>query len=322
VNLLIVGGSGYIGGAVTDLLAQSGQHQVRVYDALLYEEGYRKPVEFVYGDVRDRQRLEPHVQWADVIVWLAALVGDGACALNPEITLAINQEPVRWLAEHYSRRIIFTSTCSVYGAQQDAVLDESSPTAPLSVYAVSKLAAEEYLEGKGALIFRLGTLFGVGDLFSRIRLDLVVNTLTVRACRFGKISVFGGDQFRPLLHVRDAARAIVKNLDTGHTGVFNLARQSVRIIDLAYQVRNHFPDLVIEQSPMKFEDARNYRVSSRRAEGELGFRPIHSIDEGVDESKDLVLSGRLKDLENPRYTNQAFLSMFNTHAVIAQGGDQ
>ncbi len=316
MNVLVVGGAGYVGGAVTDLLTQS-EHNARVYDALLYEESYRKPVDFIYGDVRDRERLLPLLRWADAVVWLAALVGDGACGLNPEISVSVNQESVRWLNEHYDGRIIFMSTCSVYGAQ-DVVLDESSPTNPLSVYATTKLAAEEHLKGKNAIIFRLGTLFGVGDQFARIRLDLVVNTLTVRAHRQGKISVFGGDQFRPLLHVKDAARAVVDNLTTKPTGVFNLARQNVRIIDLAYQVRNHFPDLIIEQTPMKFQDARNYRVSSEKAQKVLGFKSIYSIDDGIEDIKELLDSRRLKDVDNPRYTNQTYLSMFNTHKLKAE----
>ncbi|MBI4267075.1 MAG: SDR family oxidoreductase [Chloroflexi bacterium] len=315
MKVLVTGGAGYVGGAVTDLLTVS-QHTVRVYDALLYEESYRKPVDFVCGDVRDTEKLLPHLMWADAVIWLAALVGDGACALNPDISVSINQAAVKWLTEHYDGRIIFMSTCSVYGAQ-DTVLDEASPTKPLSVYAATKLAAEQHLQGRNSIIFRLGTLFGVSDNFARIRLDLVVNTLTVRAHRQGKISVFGGDQFRPLLHVKDAARAAVDNLGTTATGIFNIARQNVRIIDLAYQVRNHFPDLVIEQTPMMFQDTRNYRVSSEKAQKTLGFKSLYSIDDGIDELKELLDSCRLKDADNPRYTNQAYLSMFNTHKLAS-----
>jgi len=161
-------------------------------------------------------------------------------------------------------------------------------------------------------------LFGVGDEFSRIRLDLVVNTLTVRAWQSGKITVFGGDQFRPLLHVMDVAQAVVSNIETSATGVFNLHRQNVRIVDLAYQLRNHFPDLVIEQTPMKFQDSRNYRVRSDKAYQLLGFRASHSIDQGIEEMKYLVENHRIKDLLNPRYTNQVFLSMFNTHKEVAR----
>ena len=205
-------------------------------------------------------------------MWLAALVGDGACALNPDVAQTINHESVRWLCRNYNGRIVFMSTCSVYGAQ-DIELDETSPTNPLSVYAATKLAAEAELADKNAIIFRLGTVFGVGDLYSRIRLDLVVNILVVRAFTTGKVRVFGGEQFRPLLHVKDAAEAVVHNLGTPHRGIYNLHRQNVRIVDLAYQVRNHFPDLTIEQTEMAFQDARNYRVRSDKAVTTFGFTP-------------------------------------------------
>ena len=311
MKVLVVGGAGYIGGALTDLL-QHTSHEVKVYDALLYEEEYRKPVSFVYGDVRDRGALLPHLKWADVVVWLAAVVGDGACALNPDVATEINQHTVAWLAEHYDGRTVFLSTCSVYGAQ-DIELDESSLTEPLSVYASTKLGAEKYLAKKNALTFRLGTLFGVGDLFSRVRLDLALNTLVVKACTLGRITVYGGDQFRPLLHVGDAAQAIVENLESSHTGIFNLHRQNVRIIDLAYQIRNHFPDLEIERTEMAFQDTRNYRVSSEKSRRLLDFNPTRSIDDGIEEIKTLLDTKRIKDVSNIRYTNDGYLARFRTH---------
>jgi nucleoside-diphosphate-sugar epimerase len=306
MNVLIVGGAGYVGGAVTDVLQQESRHAVRIYDRILYEDSFRKPVDFVYGDVRDRAALEPQLAWADAVVWLAAIVGDGACQIDPETTITVNQETVEWLARTYDRRIVFMSTCSVYGAQ-DNELDEDSPKNPLSLYAATKLKAEAYLEGKNAITFRLGTLFGVGDLYSRIRMDLVVNYLTVKAHQVGRISVFGGEQFRPLLHVKDVARATARVLDTSHTGVYNLARQNVRIIDLSYQIRNHFPDLVIERTDRPFQDTRNYRVSSRRAKETWGFDSVHSIDDGIEEIKLLVESRRIKDLDHARYSNQRYL---------------
>ena len=304
-NVLIVGGAGYVGGAITDLLLES-KYNVRVYDALLYEDSFRKPVNFIFGDVRDHERLRPHLEWADSVVWLAAIVGDGACQLNPKLTRSINEKPVAWLADNFNGRIIFMSTCSVYGAQ-NKILDEGSETRPLSLYAETKLNAEKSLKHKNAIVFRLGTLFGVGDLYSRIRLDLVVNILTVRAHTEGNIKVFGGDQFRPLLHVKDVARAVQMNLETEHTGIFNLQRQNVRIMDLAYQVRNHFPDLEIEHTDMPFQDTRNYRVSSDKAKQIFGFNSLHTIDEGIEQLKYLVETCRIKDLSSPRYSNQAYL---------------
>ncbi|MHC4707445.1 MAG: NAD-dependent epimerase/dehydratase family protein [Planctomycetota bacterium] len=300
MNILVVGGAGYIGGAITDVLQTTG-HDTRVYDSLVYEESYRKPVDFVYGDVRDHDCLRDQLDWAD-----AVMVGDGACAINPQLSVEINQNSVEWLCENYDGRIVFTSTCSVYGAQR-GILTEGSPTNPLSVYATTKLAAEKYLEDKNALVFRLGTLFGVSDLFARLRLDLVVNILTVRAAIEGKLTIFGGDQFRPLLHVKDVAKAIVDYVDTEHTGIYNLHRQNVRIIDLAYQVRNHFPDTYVEKTDVQFQDARNYRVSSDKICSQFGWKPAVSIDDGIIEIKELIEAQRLKDMSNPRYANQAFL---------------
>lgn len=305
-NILVVGGAGYVGGAITDLI-QDQKFNVRVYDSLLYEDSFRKEVDFIVGDVRDTARLLPHIHWADTVVWLAAIVGDGACQLNPDLTVAVNEEPVKWLSNNYDGRIIFMSTCSVYGAQ-DKELDEDSPTNPLSLYAATKLKAESLLKNKNAIIFRLGTLFGVGDLYARIRMDLVVNALTVKAYTQGKLSVFGGEQFRPLLHVKDVAQAVVTNLKTEYTGIFNLHRQNVRIVDLAYQVRNHFPDCVIERTEMPFQDTRNYRVNSKKARDVFGFVPKHSIDDGIEELKFLVETGRIKDINASRYSNQAYLS--------------
>jgi len=305
-NVLIVGGAGYVGGAITDLVLSDVNYNVRVYDSILYEDSFRKSVKFVYGDIRSRELLLQELKWADVVVWLAAIVGDGACQLNPELTKEVNQDSINWLADNFDGRIIFMSTCSVYGAQ-DKELDESSSLNPLSLYAETKLEAEKNLKHKNSIIFRLGTLFGVGDLYSRIRLDLVVNILTVKAHTEGKISVFGGDQFRPLLHVKDVARAVKMNLDTTHRGVYNLHRQNVRIMDLAYQIRNHFPDIVIEHTEMPFQDTRNYRVSSKKANETFGFESIHSIDEGIVDLKQLVETKRIKDLTSPRYSNVAYL---------------
>ena len=187
MKVLIVGGAGYVGGAVTDILSTL-EHEFLVYDSLVYEESFRKPVPFCRGDVRDHEKLLPLLQWADAVIWLAAVVGDAACALDPANAVEVNQEAVAWLADNFHGRIIFLSTCSVYGAA-DSILNESSSTNPLSVYATTKLAAEACLlppSYENALIFRLGTLFGLSDTYSRVRFDLVLNTLTQRAHRDGR----------------------------------------------------------------------------------------------------------------------------------------
>lgn len=318
MRVLITGGVGYLGGALTDILLKT-EHEVRVYDALMYEDSYLKNVPFVLGDIRNRKHLKQQLKWADAVVWLAALVGDGACALNLDISTQINQESVKWLADNYNGRIIFTSTCSVYGAA-DGELDENSPTGPLSVYGITKLASEGYLKNKNAIIFRLGTLFGLGDHYSRIRLDLVVNTLTARAINDRKLRIFGGDQYRPLLHVRDAAQAIADNLETKHTGIFNLHSENMKILDLACKVVKYIPGTKMDVVDMKFEDLRNYRVSSKKARKTFGFKPRVSVEEGIKEFKRLLEEKRIKDLNNPKYTNEGHLAMFSTHKLVDENG--
>lgn len=302
VKILVTGGSGYLGGALTDLLTD---HEVRVYDNLTYEEAYLKPVPFVFGDIRDRDKLKEHLDWADCVVWLAALVGDGACAINPVLTKEINEDSVKWLSENFDGRIIFTSTCSVYG-HQDGELTEESPTNPLSVYAQTKLNAEQYLKDKNAIIFRLGTLFGLGDNYSRIRLDLVVNTLTARAIAEGRLTVFGGEQYRPLLHVKDAAQAIVDSLESKETGVFNLSSTNQTILDIAEGVQSYIP-CELQRVSTSFEDSRNYRVNTQKAL-DAGFHAHRPVYSGILEIKSIFVEGRIKDPNNKRYNNQGFLN--------------
>src|SRR5579859_3980258 len=140
-KVLVVGGAGYIGGAVTDVLFQK-KIPFTVYDNLTYENHYLKPVDFIYGDVRDTSKLKKLLPSYTHIIWLAAIVGDGASAINPSLTKAVNQDSIAWLVKHFTGRIIFTSTCSVYGVNHELV-HEASPTNPLSIYAQTKLEAEK-----------------------------------------------------------------------------------------------------------------------------------------------------------------------------------
>ena len=307
MNILIVGGAGYVGGGIVDKLKK--HHQVTVYDSLIYEESYRKDVNFVYGDVRDQSKLLKLFKNHDAVIWLAALVGDGACAINPELTFEINSDSVKFLAENFKKRIVFLSTCSVYGAQ-DGLLNEDSSINPLSEYASSKVQAEEYLKGSNSIIFRLGTLFGISDEFSRIRLDLVVNILVTKALTDGKLTVFGGEQWRPLLHVNDVANAIEQTIDSETNGIFNLHYKNFKIIDIAEAIVNKVDSAIIETTPMKFQDARNYQVSSEKLLSETGFKAEIDLNTGINEIYDLIANNRIKNVNHKRYSNQNFLEEF------------
>ena len=303
-RVLIVGGAGYIGGAVTDFL-QEGNCEVRVYDGLFYDDAYRKKVDFVYADIRQQECLQTHLDWADTVIWLAALVADGSCALYPELAVALNTKSVEWLIQHFDGRIIFPSTCLVY-AIQNTMLDESAGTDPLTIYAKTKLAAEKILEDR-ALIVRLSTVFGISDMFSRPRLDLVVNLLTARAAREGKMTVFGGAQYRPFIHVRDVGKVMANNIRTTTTGIFNLHTENMRIVDLAQRISSHIPQAQLEVQSATIEQTGDYRMISDKARQVLGFNPRYTIDDGISEMKELAL--RLKDIRNPRYSNEAFLKI-------------
>ena len=307
MNILVVGGAGYVGGGIVDKLKQT--HNVTVYDSLIYEESYRKDVNFVYGDIRDHDKLLPLLKENDAVIWLAALVGDGACSINPKLTFEINSESVKFLANNFDKRVIFLSTCSVYGAQE-GLLDESSSINPLSEYASSKVQAEEYLSDSNAIIFRLGTLFGISDEFSRIRLDLVVNILVTKALTEGKLTVFGGEQWRPLLHVVDVANAIAHTIESDVTGIFNLHYKNFKIIDIAQAIIEKVPSASIETTPIKFQDARNYQVSSEKLYKESGFKASTNLSKGIEEIYNLISNNRIKNVHHNRYSNQNFLEEY------------
>jgi len=307
MKVLIVGGAGYVGGGIVDLLSK--ENEVTVYDSLIYENSYRKNVDFIFGDIRDYKKINNILDQYDAVIWLAALVGDGACAINPALTHEINSETVKNLAKNFKGKIVFLSTCSVYGAQE-GILDESSEVNPLSEYASSKLIAEKYLADSDSIIFRLGTLFGIGDKFSRIRLDLVVNILTTKAYIDKKMSVFGGEQWRPLLHVKDVANAIAHTLDTQTNGVFNLHYKNFKIIEIANEIKNKISDVEIETTPLPFQDARNYQVSSDKLKDATGFQATVNLIQGINEMYELISSNRIKDINDPRYSNQNFLQKY------------
>jgi nucleoside-diphosphate-sugar epimerase len=306
-NILVVGGAGYIGGCLTDLLLSQGHH-VTVLDRLLYEERFLKEVPFVFADVRDTAALTEVHQKYDTVIWLAAIVGDGACAQDPELTFEVNYQAVKRFLEKTRRRIIFPSTCSVYGAQE-GLLTEESPTNPLSAYAESKLMAEKVVLDHGGIAFRLGTLFGLGDHYSRLRLDLVLNFLTYKAYVDNKITVFGGEQWRPVLAVKDVAAFLAEAVTRDQNDVFNLAMKNMKIIDCAGIYKNIFPGLQVDVVATKFEDARNYRVSTEKADRTFIFKPRTSIESEVHRMLDLLKDHRIKNPLDPRY--------YNTHHVRA-----
>jgi nucleoside-diphosphate-sugar epimerase len=249
-------------------------------------------LELLVGDVRDAAMLARAVEGVDGILHLAGLVGDPACALDPALTRAVNVESTITLAEAAKaagvRRLVFASTCSVYGAAGEAWLDESSTTLPVSLYAESNLESEalfaERLAGSGTepVTLRFATVFGASP---RMRFDLVVNLLTARALREGVLEVHGGEQWRPQVHVDDVASALLLALThpaaAGRTYNVGSDPLNLRIGELAQAIAARFPAAKLTVSEAR--DPRSYRVSFARITGELGFHARHSIGAGVAE---------------------------------------
>jgi nucleoside-diphosphate-sugar epimerase len=305
-SILVVGGAGYIGGYLSDLLLRSG-HDITVYDNLMFETRYLKDINFIYGDILDREKLLTIMKDFNIVVWLAAIVGDGACAVDPALTRTINEDSVKWLVDNYEGKIVFTSTCSIYGIH-DHLIDEDAEFNPQSVYASTKLAAEKYIieNCDNYLIFRLGTLFGLGDDFSRVRLDLVVNILTVRAMKSEPLTVFGGEQWRPILHVKDVGGALCYCLQNEVTGLYNLSYKNIKIYQIAEEIAKIIGEVKIEYAHMNYEDLRNYRVKTDRILA-TGWKPQYNITYGIQEVAKLIEEHRIVDTNDPVYHNAAFV---------------
>lgn len=307
-KVLVAGGAGYIGGAVTDILAKK-EIPFTVYDSLLYEHQYMKPVEFIFGDIRDIKKLKKILPGFSHVIWLAAIVGDVACKIKPSLTISINQDSVKWLSKNFNDgRIIFPSTCSVYGQDKEIVTEESHAN-PLSLYAKTKLKAEEYLKNKNSLILRLGTVYGISDNYSRLRMDLVVNYMTANAITKGKLTVFGGTQWRPLIHVRDVGEVMVNNLQNQTKGIYNLTTSNYQIKNLA-KVVSSLTGCKVNYNPQKFEDQRNYHANSQKAIADqvLTLNKFRQVADGVKEISQLINSGRVKYTENDIYFNERHIA--------------
>lgn len=298
-KILVIGGAGYIGGAVSDIM------NVSVFDNLMFEDRYFKPVEFHYGDVRNKKELLNQVMSYDTLVVLAGLVGDPACEVDKELTYEINVKHVKWLADNYPGKIIYTSSCSVYGKNNNLIDEDAEPN-PLSTYAESKVMCEEILRNRpDSLIYRLGTLYGVGDKYSRPRLDLVVNVLTLKAVLKETLHVFGGDQWRPIINVKDVARGINFGIENDLSGVYNLSERNIKILELAQEITNIIP-APIEQTEMLFEDKRNYKVKADRMY-ETGWKPKYNLEEGVRALQKIFVENRIKNLRDDLYHNGNFM---------------
>jgi lipopolysaccharide/colanic/teichoic acid biosynthesis glycosyltransferase/nucleoside-diphosphate-sugar epimerase len=331
-TLLVTGGAGYIGSWLVRKLLERDYH-VRVLDNFTYgDHGLRglaghSRLEVVEGDIRHLGSMNRAAKGVDGVIALAALVGDAACDLDPDETIATNFESVRVLADVCRRqgvaRLVFASSCSVYGANSDLILNEGSWLKPVSLYARTRIQAEDallqYAEHLSVVVLRLATVFGLSP---RMRFDLLVNTLTLHAVLNRRMVVFGGDQWRPHLHVQDAADAFIVALEAPaekvDKGVFNIGanENNHTILEVANLVKAHVPGAELEIRG-DVTDPRDYRVAFDKIRSVLGFQPRFGVVEGIREIERALDSGNIPDPFADVYHNYRYLK---EHVSTAERG--
>src|SRR5207302_7813864 len=258
------------------------------------------------------------------VIALAAIVGDPACNLDPEETINLNYTATKILIEacnfHRVRRLVFASSCSVYGASGGGALTEQSRLNPVSLYARTRVLSESILFDRAGdvepVVLRLSTVFGLSP---RMRFDLVVNTLTVRAVADGTISIIGGNQWRPNVHCRDAARAFIAALEASGERVageiFNVGGDALNhtIADLGDMVAEIVGDVEVKRQP-DGTDLRDYRVSFAKIRRVLGFEPEWTVAAGIREVAAAVRAEpALRNYQNSAYHNvQALMQTLTT----------
>ncbi len=320
-----MGGGGYIGCHVVEELLRQG-FLVRVLDTFRYGKRVfadladHPNLELMEGDVSDIYKLTLAMQRVSSVIHLAGIVGDPACAVDPAVTRHVNIISTRILKESAkasgAKRFIFASSCSVYGSSLKEV-NESSKLNPVSLYAQTKIDSEKELlqdthDNFHPVILRFATVFGHSR---KPRFDLVANLFVSQAYLDGKITLTGGEQWRPFIHVSDVARAIVLALRAPTTTVsrqiFNVgdSKLNLKISELADIAKSVVKKSKKGTSIRILEntdnnDRRNYFVSFEKIKRELGFYAKTEVEQGMNEIylnwKKRVYSGSYKD---PNYSN-------------------
>jgi nucleoside-diphosphate-sugar epimerase len=319
---LVTGGAGYLGMPVVDELSAAGR-TVRVLDVLLHDGQTglvgaleARGVEVIRGDVRDPAIRRRALEGIEDVVHLAAIVGDPACARDPELAEGVNVEGTTALVLDARgagvRRFVFASTCSNYGRLADPTvpIDEDGELSPVSLYARQKVAIERALLNGGhaplqVTCLRLATLYGVAP---RMRFDLTVNEFTRDLWAGRRLEVFGEQFWRPYVHVRDAGRAIRTVLEAPGElvagKVFNVGRsgENYRKLDLVELIRSQ-TDRGTVSFVHRSEDPRDYKVSFDRIAQVLGFRTAMTVADGVAEIMGALDARRFADPFGPGHTN-------------------
>jgi nucleoside-diphosphate-sugar epimerase len=321
-KVLVSGGAGYIGSVLVRLLLEKGYH-VRVIDNLSFG---GEPIidllthphfSFVKGDIRDHAAVKKAVKDMDYIAHLAAIVGDPACAKDPELTKSINLDGAKLLYEEANaagvKKFVFASTCSNYGKMKDpdSFVNEESELAPVSLYAETKVEFEKYLLSRNKnnickpTCLRFSTVYG---LSLRPRFDLTVNEFTKDLAMQKELLIFGEQFWRPYCHVNDLAASmeLVMNSADEKTAfeVFNVGntKENYQKKMIVEEIKKFIPGAQVKYVT-KTEDPRDYRVDFTKIEKQLGFEITRKVTDGVQEIMQAVKEGFIVNPDDLKYRN-------------------
>jgi len=319
-TVLITGGAGYIGSVLSSKLLKGG-YTVRVIDKLLFGndsikglKGYSN-FQFIKGDFLDTNELAKILVDVDSVIHLAAIVGEAACVAKKDLAIKTNYLGTVHLARlckfYGIKRFIYASTCSAYGeSHEDVIKEDASFEKPVDFYGETKIYAEKEIirlidENFAPTILRFSTVYGLSP---RMRFDLVVNSLAKKAVANGEIIIFGGKQWRPLIHIDDLARAILLVLQAPLSKVgnqiFNVGdnNENYTIHRVGELVKECIPRVKIK-TIKTIDDKRNYRVSFDKIEKILQFKCNKTVKDGIVEIYEAIKNDYFDDLEDKKYYN-------------------
>jgi nucleoside-diphosphate-sugar epimerase len=325
-RVLVTGGAGYVGAVLVPKLLAAG-YAVTVLDLYLYGEDVLKDcrgnpaLREVKGDIRDAEVVKEAMSGCDAVIHLACISNDPSFELNPDLGRSINLDSfvplVRAAKDAKAKRFVYASSSSVYGVKDGVDVTEDLSLEPLTDYSKFKAECEALLEqervpGFTTVTIRPATVCGYSP---RQRLDVVVNILTNLGYHKGEISVFGGNQLRPNIHIEDMTDAYLLLLSAPDAAVdgkvYNAGYENHSVMQLAEMVRRNVGEHTkLEVRPTN--DLRSYHVSSKKIKEELGFEARHSIEDAVVDLIKAFKDGRLPNsLDDPRYFNIKMMQKVN-----------
>ncbi|OGG09621.1 UDP-glucose 4-epimerase [Candidatus Gottesmanbacteria bacterium RBG_16_43_7] len=317
-TVLVTGGAGYVGAVLVPKMLARG-YKVKVLDWYIYGDVF-KPYQSnrnyiqIKGDLRDRSLVKEALKDTDAVIHLACISNDPSFELNPKLGTSINYDAMKILVDLSKKagvqRFIFASSSSVYGVKKEKTVTEDLSLEPLTDYSKYKILSEQYILDAATgdfivLVLRPATVCGYSP---RMRLDLTVNMLTIQALVNGRITVFGGSQTRPNIHIEDITDLYVKTLNYPKRKIagkiYNAGYENLAVMRIAKMVKKVLKNRNIDITISPTDDKRSYRISSEKIKRELGFIPKHSVEEAIADIKKAHEHG---DLPNPlvddRYYN-------------------